>query len=273
MENKKVVLSFTMSILLVATIMLVGFTFAYYRTRIIGNESTESSISVTSKKLEVKYSDDKSTITATDIGLGWSATKEFSVENTGDETVNYNIILDRVQNDFDLEGWFYDLEQVMSDGTKEFITPGVISTDDVQLVESNISIDSGEKHNYLINFYYQDTDTNQSDDMGKSLKLSVNIEETLTVPDTPTNPGTVTITYDGNYPDVTNIPESVVVVAGSDYTLSSVIPQKGELYTFVGWNMNQSCDNASSATMAAGSVLQNVQIDTTLYACWLVQSG
>lgn len=273
MENKKVVLSFTMSILLVATIMLVGFTFAYYRTRIIGNESTEPSVSVTSKKLEVKYSDDKSTIMATDIGLGWSATKEFSVENTGDETVNYNIILDKVQNDFELEGWFYDLEQVMSDGTKEFITPGVISTDDVQLVESNISIDSGEKHNYVINFYYQDTDTNQSDDMGKSLKLRVNIEETLTVPDVPTVPENITVNYYTNYPANNYVMLSETVEYGNDYTISNIIPERGDLYTFIGWSQDFNCEESKSAIMTSGSILQNVQNDINLYDCWSVQTG
>jgi len=272
MEYKKKYIILTMSILLVATVMLIGFTFAYYRTRVVGNKQEES-INVTSKVLEVKYSDDKSIITAENINLGWSASKEFSVENTGDETVNFNIILDNVVNDFELEGWFYDLEQVMSDGTKEFITPGVISTDEIQLVASNISILSGEVLNYVINFYYNDTEIDQSDDMGKSMSLRINIEETLQVPIDPTIPENVSINYYTNYPVTNYIMLSETVVYGNDYTITNIIPERGELYTFIGWSQDFTCDESKSAIMPAGSILQNVQTDLNLYDCWIVQTG
>ena len=71
----------------------------YYRTR-IGNESTEPSVSATSKKLEVKYSDDKSTITATDIGLGWS--QDFTCDESKSAIMTSGSILQNVQNDINL---------------------------------------------------------------------------------------------------------------------------------------------------------------------------
>ena len=161
----------------------------------------------------------------------------------------------------------------MTDGTNEFITPGVILSDEYQQVEANISIAPGETHNYVINFYYNDTDMDQSDDMGKSISLRINIEETLQVPSGPTTPENVTITYISMFPNATNVPVSETVKYMTDYTLSSSIPERGELYTFIGWNMNSSCDETLSATMPAGSILQNIQTDLTLYACWSVQTG
>ena len=91
--------------------------------------------------------------------------------------------------------------------------------------------------------------------------------------DNETDNKTVTIRYDARYPDVTNVPESESIDVGSDYTLSSLVPEKGELYTFVGWNMSRSCDENLSATMPVGSILQNVQTDITLYGCWIIQTG
>ena len=60
-SKKSVVIGIT--ILLLVTLILLGLTYAYYRTRIVGNNE-EKSISVTSKKLEVTYSDDKAVIEA-----------------------------------------------------------------------------------------------------------------------------------------------------------------------------------------------------------------
>ena len=55
MEKKnKQSLIIGMTSLFLVTLILVGLTYAYYRTRIIGNDSTDPSISVVSKKLEVK---------------------------------------------------------------------------------------------------------------------------------------------------------------------------------------------------------------------------
>ena len=273
MENKKKYIAVAISILLVATIMLIGFTFAYYRTRIVGNKSEEPSISVQSKKIEVVYSDDKSTITADSIDLGWSATKEFSVENTGDETIKYNIIFDNVSNEFDLPGWFYELFQVLPNGEKESVTPGVLLKDEVQVVTYDIAINPGETHNYELNIFYDDIGEDQSDDMGKSMSLRVNIEETLQVPSGPTTSENVTINYHTNYPASNYIMHSETIVRGTDYAIANIVPERGELYTFIGWSQDFTCDESVSPIMSSGIILQNVQTNIELYDCWSVQTG
>ena len=108
-SKKSVIIGIT--ILLLVTLILLGLTYAYYRTRIVGNEE-EKSISVTSKKLEVTYSDDKAVIEASDIEPGYTATKTFTVENTGSEPTNFGIVLDNVENTFTRKSdWTFVLKQ------------------------------------------------------------------------------------------------------------------------------------------------------------------
>ena len=89
MKNKKQIVIAT-SVLVVITILLLGLTYAYYKTRINGN-TKDKSISVTSKKLEITYGDGNGVIEGTGIEPGYTTTKTFSVENTGDEKVNYKV--------------------------------------------------------------------------------------------------------------------------------------------------------------------------------------
>lgn len=57
MENKsKKTIIYSILIMLIITISLLGLTYAYYRTRIIGNPNN-TSLSVSSKLLEVTYID------------------------------------------------------------------------------------------------------------------------------------------------------------------------------------------------------------------------
>ena len=91
-KSKKSILIGITSLFLVM-ILLLGLTYAYYRTRIIGNESTDPSISVTSKKLEITYQNGTSEMNMEGLiepGFVW--TKTFSVENTGDGEASYSII-------------------------------------------------------------------------------------------------------------------------------------------------------------------------------------
>ena len=83
MKNKKQIVIAT-SVLVLVTILLLGLTYAYYKTKINGN-TKDKSISVTSKKLEITYGDGNGVISPTEkIEPGYTVTKTFTVENTGD---------------------------------------------------------------------------------------------------------------------------------------------------------------------------------------------
>ena len=164
------------SFLILVTSTFLGLTYAYYRTRVIGNKSEES-ISVTSKKLGIAYADNKAVLEASNVGPDeFEKTKEFTVSNTGDEALNYTIIFDNVENTFELAGWEYELKQVVQDETR-LVTTGIINRLETQTVEENITIDAGTTDTYKITFRYVDTGVDQSDDMEKSLSLRINIRE------------------------------------------------------------------------------------------------
>ena len=108
-KNRKQVIIGVTALLLV-TLTLLGLTYAYYRTRIIGN-TNDKSVSVTSKKLEVTYQNESAVIEPTEkIEPGYTASKTFEVKNTGSESVNYGIKLDNITNTFARdEDWTYTL--------------------------------------------------------------------------------------------------------------------------------------------------------------------
>ena len=173
MKNKKQIVIAT-SLLILVTLILVGFTYAYYKTRINGN-TKDKSISVVSKKLEITYADGNGVIEPTEkIEPGYTAEKTFSVENTGDESVSYSVKLDNIENTFSrTEDWTY----VLKKGDTE-ISSGTIASGSYQILVPSTSIDSKTTDSYSLTIAYANlTDVDQSIDMGKVLNLRVNIDE------------------------------------------------------------------------------------------------
>ena len=173
-ENKKQIVIAT-SVLVVTTILLLGLTYAYYKTRINGN-TKDKSISVVSKKLEITYADGNGVISPTEkIEPGYTTTKTFTVENTGDQTLSYSIKLDNITNTFSrTEDWTY----VLKKGETE-VSSGVLPITESYILNT-ISIDSKTTDSYSLTIIYANlTDVDQSVDMGKELSLRVNIDEAV----------------------------------------------------------------------------------------------
>lgn len=173
-KNQKKSIIVGIVVLLVVTLILLGITYAYYRTRIIGNPNDES-ISVTSKKMEVTYHDGTATLsTEGKIEPGFNATKTFSVENTGSEIVNYTIVLDNVTNSFKrTKDWTYTLTNTDTNET----TNGTIYQLSEQTILGGISIVGGATNNYKLEINYTNSSEDQSEDMGATLTLRVNIKD------------------------------------------------------------------------------------------------
>ena len=92
MKSKHIIISGIALFLI--TILLLGLTYAYYKTKVIGNNN-EKTISSVGKKLEITYTDGNGVIEAAEIEPGYTATKTFSVKNTGDDTATYSIKLNK----------------------------------------------------------------------------------------------------------------------------------------------------------------------------------
>ena len=173
MKSKHIIISGITLFLI--TILLLGLTYAYYKTKVIGN-SNEKTISSVGKKLEITYTDGNGVIEPTGkIEPGYKATKTFSVKNTGDETATYSIKLDKITNTFTRTAdWSYILLEENS-----ALSIGTIPTYETTLLDS-IEIKSGETQSYSLMVRYANLpDVDQSIDMGATLSLRVNIDETI----------------------------------------------------------------------------------------------
>ena len=185
MEKSKKSILIGGTVILLVTLILLGLTYAYYRTRIVEN-TAEKSVSVTSEKLEVAYSDNNSMFTATEVRPGYDnedEPKEFTITNTGDTTVDYGIILDNVANGFNkgtssrgrYNDWSYEL---VNKETNETIANGDITSDLVQVMISTVSIDPKDEQTFQLIIRYKElTDIDQSDDMGQKLSFRINISD------------------------------------------------------------------------------------------------
>lgn len=179
-NNKSIVVGITS--LLLVMLLLLGLTYAYYRTRIIGNESPDPSISVQSKKMEITYQDGTAEMNMTGkIEPGFIATKTFTVENTGNQEATYSVIIDNVNNTYTRdEDWTYTLTE---NGTP--IASGIISSETNQILALNRTIQgvTGTINTYVLTVNYLNSEEDQSIDMGKQMSFRVNIVDNETAED------------------------------------------------------------------------------------------
>ena len=96
-RKTKIIVSIT-GITLVG-LMLLGLTYGYFITKINGNTNAKS-ISVSSAKKVVEYTDLSEEISGEIIEPGYETIKVFTAKNIGDTSATYHIYLDNVVNDF-----------------------------------------------------------------------------------------------------------------------------------------------------------------------------
>ena len=176
-SKKSVVIGIT--VIFLAILILLGLTYAYYRTRIVGNDA-DKSISVVSEKLELTYINGSQIIDDGNINPGDSFTKSFTVKNTGSDTIRYGVYLENVINEF-----VNKEDLVLSLNCNELNESGEIigscgSLEDYQYPETNIKvlsnfIDSGITHEYSLTFEYKYSIGDQSEDMDKIVAGEIKI--------------------------------------------------------------------------------------------------
>ena len=187
-RKQKIIVSVTG--IFIVLLILVGLTYGYFLTRINGNTNAKS-ISITTANLEISYNDNNDIITGDKIQPGITLpTKTFTVTNNGDGTVEYNVGLVNIINNFvNTNDLVYSLSCSSSvtnkkcNGTDETAFPTLNS-----YIVSN-SIDKDEVQTYVITVTYKETNTDQSDDMGKELSAKIDIfdPKSLTIQGSVTN--------------------------------------------------------------------------------------
>lgn len=181
MKNKKRIW-ISLSGILIVMLLLIGLTYGYYLTKIIGNTNSKS-ISVTTAKLELVYDDGNGLITSEKIMPGTVIdTKTFSVSNKGNHVVNeYVVYLEDVINNFyyskdvtyNLECKSVSISSGNVSGTCNGVTNGIFPKEDSVLITNNIN--AGIRHEYSLTVTYNESNTDQSRDMKKQLSGKVNI--------------------------------------------------------------------------------------------------
>ena len=92
--NRKKLLIFSITGIILTTILLLGVTFGYFNVKVIGNENAKS-LTFKNNPLTITYSNNTSSITSSSSSFtpGDSITKTFSITNPTSETLNISIKL------------------------------------------------------------------------------------------------------------------------------------------------------------------------------------
>ena len=222
-RRQKIIVSIT-GIFLVLLI-LVGLTYAYFLTRINGNDN-EKSISVTTANLELTYGDGTNKVlTTTDPIIPSNdpiGTKDFTVTNNGNATVNnYAVYLEDIDNKLTrTSDLVYTLTCTSSvqnktcNGKSETVYPnknGILVTN---------NIDKDEVQTYVLTLTYKEMNEDQSTDMNKTINGKIQIYNLKDIVDIE---GTVTNALATDYVQINSVEKKSQIING-EYKLPAVEP-------------------------------------------------
>lgn len=234
--NRKRNILISLTGITIVMLALLGLTYGYYITNIIGNTNSNS-ISIETKDLKLEYSDGTEDLIFGAIEPGWSNEdnpKVFTVNNIGKDNIDeYAVGIDEVVNELNrtedltyvIACKSYKATDYEADGDDATET-GVCRGDSGEFPKENSliltnQIDSGYIHVYkmVISYEYLD-DVNQSEDMGASIGGRIQI---YTLPDTIDIAGTVTNYSEGDYVEINSVTKTSRIVNGA-YKLIGVEP-------------------------------------------------
>ena len=169
MNKKKVAIITSVVVLL---LLVAGISYAYYSATVKENNKTETVIKT--NELEIVYTGTQE-INVSDMVPGDSFTKKFTIENTSNIPVTYNIYLEGITNEFN-EDLVYILKDKDGIVIEEEVLPST-NTGKTYLI-TDIEIDSNELKEYemTIEFKYSDKDQNKL--QGKNFIATLGIDTT-----------------------------------------------------------------------------------------------
>ena len=177
MKKKKLLIPVIASIITV--LVLSGISYAYFSAKIKENNKTETVLK--SNELNLIFTGTNE-ITANNMIPGDSFTKTFTVENTSNRAVDYNIYMENITNEFN-EDLVYTLEDTTGSVISE--TPLPVTNKDKTYLKTKVSIETKTTKTYTLKITFKNTDEPQNDYQGKTFKATLGvdtkkIEETYT---------------------------------------------------------------------------------------------
>ena len=168
MKKKKLLIPVVAS--LVTVLVLSGISYAYYSAKIKENNKTETVIKANELNLIFTGTNE---ITANNMIPGDSFTKTFTVENTSNRAVDYNIYMENITNEFN-EDLVYTLEDTTGSVISE--TPLPVTNKDKSYLKTEISIEAKTKKTYTLKITFKNTNEPQNDYQGKTFKGTLGID-------------------------------------------------------------------------------------------------
>ncbi len=166
-NNLKIILS-TIGIAIVVALMGTA-TYAYFTLEIEG-VGKNNTLNTFNKNMEITYTE-TSNVTLENAYTGDSVTKTFTVKNTGNTDVYYNVVLENVVNNFAKPE---ELTYIISEANNvAYGSSGVPTADDTILAD--IKIKTGETHTYTLKIIFRELETDQSYNMGKTFSGMINV--------------------------------------------------------------------------------------------------
>ena len=159
----------SIGIILVCSFMILS-TYAYFTVEVTG-EGENMFIKVFEESTDIIYTD-TSNVTLVNAYTGDEIVKTFTIENTSDYLLYYDIQLENVVNNFvDKNDLVYELK---SDNNGAIRTQTIVPDSDT-LIASKIKINKGVKHNYKLKITFLQTKDDQSDNMNKIFSSNIKI--------------------------------------------------------------------------------------------------
>ena len=167
-NNLKIILS-SMGIAIVVALMCTA-TYAYFTLEIEG-VGKNNILRTFNKNMEITYTE-TSNVTLENAYTGDSVTKTFTVKNTGDTDVYYNVVLENVVNDFAKpEELKYIIEEASG---AAYRNDAAVPTSNTTIL-SDIKIKTGETHSYTLEIIFIDVGDDQSYNMNKTFSGKINV--------------------------------------------------------------------------------------------------
>ena len=172
MKEKKGEILVVLGCLLLITLTV---SVAFFMARI---EGEGKNIVLKSKDLKITFTE-SNLLSGTNIEPGWSKTSTFTVKNESKDTYKYNIGIKDLVNTFVTTGYL-QYKITSADGgynMSDYMDIPKSGTSKDKTLAYNIEIASNATQTYTVEFRYQNTTEDQSDDMGKKLSGTLFIEK------------------------------------------------------------------------------------------------
>ena len=185
MENNEISKSNKIKIivitLLVFIVSVAGISYAYFTIRVTGNEDA-SSMRLTTANMQLIYTDVQ-IVSGEYTQPGWTQTKTLTIQNTGNQTVEYAIIWRDLYNEI-TNGELVisatctsNIQGNTCNGIDEKIVPTKLTEAHNILVKSGISIEPNETHTYTLTALFKETGSNQNYNQNKEFYGTLNIAD------------------------------------------------------------------------------------------------